>query len=271
MLGKLIKHEFKATGRILLLLYAALVFITPLTAAYLRLNTGSVLPEDSVIVGIFNVLSVIIYVVALIGVSTASGIIILYQFYKTMVSKQGYITHTLPVKTSTLVTSKAIVALVWQFVSIAMTALSLISFTKILGFWSLSDINFSELFNLMEQVGISFSTIILFGILVLVGSLGGILMYYASFAIGQRFTGHPIVGAIAAYLGISFIMQIVSSIFSVTLLSPTTLNALENAGSAAAYNSFMDIYLISMIVFLSIFGGILYFITVYMFNKKLNI
>ena len=96
-------------------------------------------------------------------------------------------------------------------------------------------------------------------------------MYYASFAIGQRFTGHPIVGAIIAYLGISFITQIASSLLSVTVFSPASISLLENANSAAAYNNIMNVFLLGMLIFMGLFAAILYFITVYMFNKKLNI
>lgn len=42
MLGKLLKHEFKQSSRIILIILAILVVITPITALYTRFNMNRV-------------------------------------------------------------------------------------------------------------------------------------------------------------------------------------------------------------------------------------
>ena len=93
MLGKLLKHEFKATGRLLLPIYIAFIIITPITAVYLRLNGTSLFPEDSMFFNVLSGLCMALYIIANIAMVTASYIVILYMFYKTMVSKEAYLTH----------------------------------------------------------------------------------------------------------------------------------------------------------------------------------
>ena len=48
MLGKLLKHEFKQSSRIILIILAILVVITPVTALYTRFNMNRV-PDLSLI------------------------------------------------------------------------------------------------------------------------------------------------------------------------------------------------------------------------------
>ena len=81
MLGKLLKHEFKATGRLLLPIYIAFIIITPITAVYLRLNGTSLFPEDSMFFNVLSGLCMALYIIANIAMVTASYIVILYMFY----------------------------------------------------------------------------------------------------------------------------------------------------------------------------------------------
>lgn len=101
MLGKLLKHEFKQSSRIILIILAILVVITPITALYTRFNMNRVPDTDLPFFDIFEALqgiATVLYVCAMIAAAAATVILLMYRFYKSMVTSEGYLTHTLPGK-----------------------------------------------------------------------------------------------------------------------------------------------------------------------------
>lgn len=267
MLGKLLKHEFKATGRLLLPIYIAFIIITPITAVYLRLTGTSLFPEDSMFFNVLSGLCMALYIIANIAMVTASYIVILYMFYKTMVSKEAYLTHTLPVKTSSLLISKTLAATIWSIIAFVLMFVSIFSFTRIIGVWHKGDITQIVL----NQRGITPLFIILFILLIVVGLISSYTTYFTCFAVGQRFTGHPIAGAILSYMVLSFIMQIISTL-AITAFSFTDFyDKLELDDSSIMYSNVPLVYLGFLIAFSSFLTIILFLISNHMFKKKLNI
>ena len=106
MLGKLVKNEIKHSAHTMFGIYlSALITIVVMGLAYLAdipwLSSLSTLALVAI-----AFLSVII---------TFIGIIV--NFNKTLYREQGYLSFTLPVKTSQLLVSKAIVAFLWMILS----------------------------------------------------------------------------------------------------------------------------------------------------------
>lgn len=268
MLGKLLKHEFKATSRSIVLILAVLAIITPLTALYLRITTDSLVIENITILQLFAGICIVLYICAMVAVAVVTSIMLLYQFYKSMVGSQGYLTHTLPVKTSVLVFSKLIVAFIWQVLCIVAMGLSIALFTWILGAWKISDIQLSDIINILQIFGVNHIQIFSFLLLMVISIIVSYLQFYASFAIGQRMNGHPFLGAVISYIGISVVTQIISSIVMVVASITTQSAVINNINSISRY---MNITLCWSILVQLVFGAILYFITVYMFKNKLSI
>lgn len=93
MLGKLIKHEFKAVTNVMLLingctlllsLIGCLTFVSPLWE----------LENDYI--PMMAAFSVIVYYIAIIAISFASAIYLMLRFYKNLYTDEGYLMHTLP-------------------------------------------------------------------------------------------------------------------------------------------------------------------------------
>ncbi len=272
MLGKLLKHEFKQSSRIILIILAILVVITPITALYTKFNMNRVPDLDLALFDIFEALQVIamvLYACAMIAAAAATIIILMYRFYKSMITSEGYLTHTLPAKTSSIVLSKLIVNITWQLIAYAVMFLSIIAFTLILGTWKLSDLNFSDFFRAMDYIGIESSFVILTIIAVFVTLVKSILQYFVSFAIGHRMNGHPFLGFVITYIVISIILQIINSVIGIiysVYVSTVDVSAYMTTISSAM-NPLMIVTIIANI-FLSV---VFYFVTVYMFKNKLNI
>ncbi len=122
MLGKLIKNEFKHSGRHILLIYGAVaVMIAILGVSMLSSATwlGAICCAILYVVGFASLVVTIVSVVK--------------SFYETLYGQQGYLTLTLPVRSGMLVFAKALVAFVWvlsSFLVMAMTYLVIFFYAK---------------------------------------------------------------------------------------------------------------------------------------------
>ena len=111
MLGKLFKHEFYGMGRLLIPLFILVAIMTPISSFLLRLNLNGLEAAWAQIIG---GLFVIVYVMLLIGMNVALSVFIVMRFYKTMVSDEAYLTHTIPVKTSSIIWVKLANSFIWS-------------------------------------------------------------------------------------------------------------------------------------------------------------
>lgn len=118
MLGKLIKYEFKSTGKTFLPLYAAIILITFIQKVFGGTNAGlhglNRLDEFAMIVevGLF------------IGLGVLTILTIIQRFQKNLLLDEGYLTFTLPVKIREILLSKMIVAITWFVISMVVGLIS---------------------------------------------------------------------------------------------------------------------------------------------------
>ena len=104
MLGKLLKNEFIATGRIMGALYAvvAVIMAYVLGSYYIAKDTAS----TGQMLGIM----VLLLISSCSFILTA--VVMIMNFQKSLYGDQGYLSFTLPVKGSTLLISKIITSTV---------------------------------------------------------------------------------------------------------------------------------------------------------------
>lgn len=108
MLGKLIKHEFRATGRLMAPLFGALLLL----AVFSRV-TNQILqqvPNPTRVLYIVSVLLAIVYVLAGLGVMVFSTVLMIKRFHQNFLTDEGYLMFTLPVSVHSLLWSKLITA-----------------------------------------------------------------------------------------------------------------------------------------------------------------
>jgi hypothetical protein len=109
MFTQLLKHEFKATRRIIPWIYLVTAFMIATGLLSSRLG----------IEWLTSLLLVLIAVSGLAGV-LMTYVLIVYRYYKNLYQSEGYLTHTLPVKSGQILGSKILVAFVWLLVSYLM-------------------------------------------------------------------------------------------------------------------------------------------------------
>ena len=103
MLGKLIKHEFRATGRIMLPLLGALLVLSPIAGLIMRALDRGQLKNlfrflGGAVVGLFFMAVAAVFVISLA--------LMVRRFYSNLLQDEGYLMFTLPVSTHSLIWSK---------------------------------------------------------------------------------------------------------------------------------------------------------------------
>ena len=108
MLSKLLKYEFRATGRIMLPVYALLLVTAGGTSV-----TGSLMGRypESTVLSIFRTLFMTLFAFTTFGVLLLTLVLMVYRFYKNLMTDEGYLMFTLPVSRSLLIWSKLIVSM----------------------------------------------------------------------------------------------------------------------------------------------------------------
>ena len=114
MLGKLLKHEFRAAGRMMLPVWLALLVL----GVFTNLATRIMVDSDALALNILGVLIVVLFVFGCVAASVMSIVTMVLRFQRSVLSREGYLTHTLPVSTHSLIWSRMIVAVVYQVLTV---------------------------------------------------------------------------------------------------------------------------------------------------------
>lgn len=219
MLGKLVKQEAKSQGKTILGMYGALAGASLLVIVLFWISKAAGGPMETIFMfgcGVYAMTVIVVFIV--------NFVYLCFHFYQSMYSQQGYLTHTLPVKTTQILHVKIFVSFVYLFLTGVFAVLSffLIGFVVdgvTLGLSagaSVSVISDSlEMF--LQQVSVEFdmpaAVFLLFVLAVMMlGCLDALLLFFAGSSIGQL--AHRSKGAcgIAAGIGLYYFSQIVSVI-----------------------------------------------------------
>ena len=217
MVGKLIKHEFRATARVMLMVYALLA------AAALLLNL-SIFLEDTTdnmdLVAVFNFVSIL----SGIGMAVAvviTAVVMIGRFYRNLLKDQGYLMHTLPVSVHGHIWSKLLVSLVWFAATFAVLWL-LVWVTERIHWGPESEDVFSMYFlDLQEDVlaipgadaqpGGVFAVLLAGAVYILLSCMTLCLRFYAAMALGHMFSKKQILLSIVFFIAIGIVLGILES------------------------------------------------------------
>lgn len=106
MFGKLLKYEFKHSSR-----YVMTVYICTSAAAVL-MGLGMLTKLSGL-----SVISSVVLVVVGVAAVIMTLVSVIKNFYDTLYARQGYLTFTLPVKSSSILFSKTLISFFWVIVS----------------------------------------------------------------------------------------------------------------------------------------------------------
>ena len=114
MLGKLIKHEWKAVWKVPALLLGILMIIAAVAGLTFALPIWD---SDWIGLPMSGIMLIMMFYVAMIGVSLGIVIYLAVRYFKNMFTDEGYLTHTLPVTSRQLLISKVMIMSVWELLS----------------------------------------------------------------------------------------------------------------------------------------------------------
>lgn len=265
MLGKLIKHEFRATSREFVVLYVGILFLTLANKAFWSVDFNNSFFD------IMQFLFMAAYVVVIMSMFIMPVVLVVARFYKNLLTDEGYLSFTIPVTAGQHIISKWIAAVVWTICTYLVMLLSVV--LLFLGKYDLG-----QMWKMaMDFLDISPKYITLFWVMIftmLVGVASGTLMYFASMALGQLSSKHKILGGIVAYFLLNTVVQMLTSglMFMIQTLAPTWMDRI-NAGleGNATVSEFVIVFLLLVCVLYILLGVAYFFITKYVLEKKLNL
>jgi hypothetical protein len=259
MLGKLIKYEFRATGRILLPLFGALILAACISRLFssLRFETPSAI-------------GIAISVILIIATFVIVLVLTLMRFSRNLLSNEGYLMFTLPVTTDSLIWSKLIVAFVWNILSLVAVflAITIMSVTR----FNCSEA-WAKMLSELAKIGITEAHvtgfIVEFIAIFIVGLLATIIFMYACLAASQLVNKHRGLFSFGVFIGLNIIGQIVSSV-AASIFVTKPIHYYENLDISQIVGM-ANTGAVFIIAFSLVSGAVLYIFTRYMLKRRLNL
>ena len=263
MLGKLLKYELKATSRVFIPLYIAILVVSIVNGLSLNLE-------------IFNIqgLATIILMCLFISLFVITIVVTIQRFNKNLLKDEGYLMFTLPVSSKYLVLSKYLTSLIWTFLSFIV---ALLSFTIIFTIATYGDFNYSYFINEFNLLFSNMLNLNILGqffkivLLIIISYTIFIFNVYLSLSIGQlpifnRFRNiSSFIGFLVINLLISYVQNIVDNAF-VNIEAIDNINYAINSVTSIVSKGLNIAIVINLIIIL-----VLFFATTYILDKKLNL
>ena len=273
MLKTLLKYEWKDTWGLCTACNGIALILSVIGALMISLwhysDDKTFTDTQTTMLGVAFSFYIIIYIVSVFAIVLVMKYYFFVRYYKNLFTDQGYLMHTLPVKSTDLINSKLIIAVLWQFITGIVVgiciAIIVFSFADIFG--ELSIMDFKEAFHDIEM---EFDEIVKGIPLIASGIISGlvtpifeILLMYMAVGIGQQSKKNRLFLSVMVLIGLYMGKRFLSSCLSVPLqmlvinedISLTTVNV----GAVLA-----ALAIVGMTVGL-------YFLNKYFLEKKLNL
>ena len=268
MLGKLIKHEFRATGRILLPLLGAELLLSVLAGFSVR---GLDRVENMGILGVMYVTTLVVFFLGLFALSVVAFVLMIQRFYKNLLRDEGYLSMTLPVSVDEQLFAKLIVSFVWFAAVGLLSVVSLLTVTSIgARFGGVVNVDIGEIRDAVQSVGGGNLLLFLLELLLLgfLGSCATCLRCYSALAIGHSAADHKMLLSFVAYIVIGFALSVVRNSVLLGLLPSIDPGAIL-AGMSSALQFHAIVF--TGILVAALYCALFYFVTRWFLKNKLNL
>lgn len=229
MVRKLYKHEFLAWLRVMTLIYS----ITLLTAIFLRVIVA--FETDSIYYQIISTSGILLWVVGMLATLAAPFIFGIVRFYKNLFSGQGYLTFTLPVRTTTHLWVKTLTTFSFCIASFIVCFLSFCVVTSgdlLTEIWKAAVYLWKDI--PQKYVGHVTRYILEGGLMVLAATFSSIMLYNFCLCVGQLAKKNRILLSIGVYFGVYTVSQFLSTVAVIVV------SAVDLAGNLQPLFDFID-------------------------------
>lgn len=265
MLGKLLKYEIKATGRIFLPLFLALLVFAVITRIISPVGPGKWAAPA--------VISMIVYGIIMAGMFVMTLIMTIQRFYKNLLTDEGYLMLTLPVKPWQHIVSKLLTSMLWMIVSVIAALISAMvialkagDLTNILSglvtFYSqvMDHLGAQAFLLLLEMIAVTFISL-----------ASGILLVYASIALGHLFSKHKVLAAFGAFIALSTLSQIFFTLISLSPIGSYFVHHPFSSSGLFGVQTGFQLAAILGIIFNGVLSAAYFAITNAILGKRLNL
>lgn len=276
MLRKLMKHEFRATSRIML----PILLLVLVTAVGGNLSIRRLLDAGNGFAATLGVLLLTAFVLAIMAVCIVSFVLMIRRFYQNLLRDEGYLMMTLPASVHKLILSKTLVSVIWFAVTAAVVALSLLILVANMDFVRNIVRGFDELMaallkngpDLSGQTRAMLAAIGLWTpLLMVIGTMYMCLQCYAAMAIGHSFSSHKGVLSVAAYIAIQVAQSLAASGLSWLLVRSGLADVFVRMMEGAGYGARMNLVLLGVAVLDALLVVLMHMVTAYFLKNRLNL
>ncbi|MGN0978423.1 MAG: hypothetical protein ACI4PH_10255 [Faecousia sp.] len=265
MFTKLLKQEWRATRGILGLLCLTCLIAAVLGGGSMRYLVG--MSQETAEMEWIIVLFAMVLAAAIIAIAVcfaASIFLMVWRFYRSRFTDEGYLTFTLPVSThqnllSSLVNSAVCVILVALAAMVSLVGMLMLGLSGMKEFWTELWKAFPRLLEMLRQA-FGAEELKMLGMLLLnlaVSLVSGLVILMLAVTLGSMIAQkHKLLAAVATYFGITMVLSFVESALMVGAVN-----------SADTVFGFFGSTVILSLVFAV--GG--YFLMYWLIEKKLNL
>lgn len=269
MLRKLLKHEFRATARIMGPLYLVLLA----TALGMRFSFQVLTRADSRMLNALGGLLSAAYVVAILGVCFAAFGLMIQRFYRSLLTDEGYLMFTLPVSVHQHVWSKLIVSSVWFIATGAAVMVSMLVMSVDGTFLPGLIRETGKLFEFMTAYyALNGTAIVLeFALLIFASCVAFALQFYAAMAVGYSRPTHKMAWSVAFFFLFQFAIQFVGTFLLLALDESPLHHLLMNVDIHITPMIGIHIGMGLLIGCVVLYGAVFYVVTTYFLKHHLNL
>ena len=276
MLGKLMKHEFRATGRIMLPLLGAELLLSVLAGLSIR---GLDRIENMNFLGMTYILTLSVFFLGLFALAVVAFVLMIQRFYRNLLRDEGYLAMTLPVSVDEQIWSKLLVSFVW-FLAVGVLSMVTMVILVTLG----ARMNFLQAVFSQENLEMLREAVTIIGggnvflftleciVLGFLGVCATCLRCYSALAIGHSAADHKLLLSFVAYFVIGMALSLLGNALSFGVLPNLDIDRLLmnvdtlEGGLRFAHGSMWVGVALSLL-----YSAIFYFVTRYFLKNKLNL
>ncbi len=270
MLRKLMKHEFRATGQIMLPLYLILL----VTAFGSNIAGRWMIDSQISAVSLLGGFMVMAFAIAIFAACLMSFVLMIQRFYKNLLQDEGYLMLTLPVSIHQHIWAKLIVSVVWFITTLFVLFLACMVVAYNVRFIQEFFGVFADILRGLQKLKISEAlngTVIILEFLVLIFLFLAAfsLQFYAALAAGHSLPNHKMAYSVGCFFVFQFLVQFLGTMFLIGLSKSPVFRFLSNWDPSAIVA--IHTGLLMMIALVLVYGAIFYIVTIFFLKKHLNL
>lgn len=273
MLKKLFKYEWRDAWRIVGGLNVVVLLLSLLSYFTFSADFMKVVESNDYLAILFALYNML-YFAAIMALGFSTYFFFFYRFYKNLYTDEGYLMHTLPVKSHDLIWSKALVAIIWSVISYLVIIFSFLNYINSImiadgesSVWRALADALAEIFELnIPAYGIV--TIVLVVLIMLITPFYSMFFGYTAISLGQLTKKHKVLAAVGIYFGISYGVQMITSLATVPFSN--FMNNVDNLTDDVLFSYLNIVFAISLVVIAGL-TVLFYFITNMIMRTKLNL